>query len=49
MPVWDSAPGEALVRSVGGESARVRAAGVEWFLLGTSGAVTHAARLLADG
>lgn len=49
VPVWDSAPGEALVRSVGGESARVRAAGVEWFLLGTSGAVTHAARLLADG
>lgn len=48
VPVWDSAPGEALVRSVGGSAARVEAAGVEWFLLGIPGAVTEAAALLAD-
>lgn len=49
VPLWDSAPGEALVRSVGGESRRVRAGGVEWFLLGTPSAVTEGARLLVDG
>lgn len=49
VPLWDSAPGEAIVRAAGGAARRVRAAGVEWFLLGTPSAVTEGARLLADG
>lgn len=48
VPVWDAAPGEALVRSVGGVALRIEAAGVEWFLLGTPTAVSEAARALAD-
>lgn len=48
VPLWDSAPGEALVRAVGGASARVEVAGVEWFLLGTPSAVTEGVRLLTD-
>ncbi|MFC6154691.1 inositol monophosphatase family protein [Nocardioides yefusunii] len=46
VPLWDSAPGEALVRSVGGTSARIEADGVEWFLLGAPRAVAEAATLL---
>lgn len=49
VPMWDAAPGEALVRAAGGSVTRVQAAGVEWLLLGTSRAVTDAARLLVDG
>ncbi|MBE7324308.1 inositol monophosphatase family protein [Nocardioides sp. Y6] len=48
VPLWDAAPGEALVRAAGGISRRVQAAGVEWFLLGTPRAVTEAERLLVD-
>ena len=46
VPLWDSAPGEALVLGVGGVSARVRADGVEWFLLGAPTAVAEAESLL---
>lgn len=48
VPVWDAAPGEALVASLGGVSARVESAGVEWFLNGAPGAVEEAARLLSE-
>ena len=46
VPLWDSAPGEALVRAVGGVSSRVQADGVEWFLLGAPSAVAEAESLL---
>lgn len=49
VPVWDSAPGEALVRAAGGTSARTWAAGVEWFLLGSSRVVGEAVELLEGG
>lgn len=46
VPLWDSAPGEAMVRSLGGASARVWAGGVEWFLLGSPTAVMQATSAL---
>lgn len=49
VPLWDSAPGEALVRALGGVSARVDADGVEWFLLGAPTAVAEAVALLRAG
>lgn len=41
VPVWDSAPGEAILRAVGGETRRVRAAGVEWYVAGVPTAVAE--------
>lgn len=48
VPVWDSAPGEAIITAVGGVSARVRAAGVEWYVAGVPTAVGEVVCALGD-
>lgn len=39
VPDWDRLPGAALIRGVGGESRVVRAAGVDWHVVGVPSAV----------
>lgn len=46
VPIWDSTPGQALIRGVGGSAARVSGSGVEWYLAGVPSAVRQAAELL---
>ena len=48
VPSWDELPGAALVRAVGGRTAHVRAAGVDWFVAGVPTAVAEVCDLLAD-
>lgn len=43
---WDRLPGEAMIRALGGEARRVRAAGVEWYVAGVPTAVAEACDLL---
>ena len=47
VPDWDRLPGEAIIRSLGGERRAVEAAGVTWNVMGTPTAVADVARLLA--
>lgn len=42
VPLWDRAPGEALIRALGGQSAVVASGGVEWYVAGAPTAVAHA-------
>lgn len=48
VPDWDRLPGEAIVRSVGGTSLRLEAAGVEWYVAGVPTAVAEVGAALAD-
>lgn len=48
VPDWDRLPGEAIIRSVGGTSERVRAAGVEWYVAGVPTAVGEVVGALRD-
>ncbi|WP_239456588.1 inositol monophosphatase family protein [Nocardioides solisilvae] len=41
VPPWDELPGAALVRSVGGRTERLEAAGVEWYVAGVPTAVSE--------
>jgi len=41
VPDWDRLPGEAIIRSVGGTSLRVEAAGVQWYVAGVPTAVAE--------
>ncbi len=45
---WDWLPGRALVEGAGGTTARVQAAGVEWFIAGADSSVQEAARALRE-
>lgn len=47
VPVWDAAPGEAIIRSVGGQVERLSVGGVEWHVAGAPTAVAEACALLA--
>ena len=50
VPPWDRLPGAALVRSVGGATTRVAAAGRTWVVHGAPGCVAEvSARLAPDG
>ncbi|MCY7394890.1 MAG: inositol monophosphatase family protein [Nocardioides sp.] len=49
VPAWDRLPGEAMIRSVGGTSVRVRAAGVEWYVAGVPTAVAEVVAGLRSG
>lgn len=47
LPLWDDLPGAALILGVGGSTARVRAAGVDWAAAGAPTAVAEACAALA--
>ncbi len=47
VPPWDRYPGEAIIRAVGGASATVLTAGVEWYLAGAPAAVREAVERIA--
>jgi fructose-1,6-bisphosphatase/inositol monophosphatase family enzyme len=49
VPAWDRLPGEALIRSVGGDTRTVEAAGVRWYVAGAPTAVAEACERLAGG
>ena len=47
LPLWDDLPGAALILGVGGSTARVRAAGVDWAAAGVPTAVAEVCAALA--
>ena len=47
LPLWDDLPGAALILGVGGSTARVRAAGVDWAAAGAPTAVAEVCAALA--
>ncbi|MDN5896116.1 MAG: inositol monophosphatase family protein [Nocardioides sp.] len=47
VPAWDRLPGAALIRSLGGESRVLRAAGAQWHVAGLSSPVAAMAEALA--
>ena len=49
VPPWDELPGAAIIRGVGGQTRRVRAAGVEWYVAGVPTAVDEVCRALLAG
>lgn len=49
VPPWDELPGAAIIRGAGGQTRRVRAAGVEWYVAGAPTAVDDVCRALAAG
>jgi fructose-1,6-bisphosphatase/inositol monophosphatase family enzyme len=48
VPDWDRLPGAAIVRSLGGDSLQVDAAGVTWTLTGAAGAAAEVGAALTD-